>query len=181
MPLILLLLALPLIVLALMPLILVQRYRVGTARRLARRWVASLTLGAMAFSAAFFLLTAAVTTLWVPRALTMAAAGMGVGIVLGVVGLWLTRWEPTPRTLHYTPNRWLVLLVTLVVSARVVYGLWRSWMVIRTGVSGASAVTAFGVPEALGAAALVIGYYLAYSAGLRWRIRTWEARALRPM
>jgi hypothetical protein len=106
---------------------------------------------------------------------------MGAGIVLGLVGLWLTRWEPTPRTLHYTPNRWLVLLVTLVVSARIVYGLWRSWAVIRSGVSDTSAVTAFGVPEALGAAALVIGYYLAYSAGLRWRIRTWEARALRAM
>ena len=124
---------------------------------------------------------AAVTTFWVPRALTMAVAGMGVGLALGGVGLWLTRWEPALRTLHYTPNRWLVLLVTLVVSARVIYGLWRSWMVIRSGVNGASAVTAFGVPEALGAAAIVIGYYLAYSAGLRWRIRAWEARALRAM
>jgi hypothetical protein len=178
-PLLLLLLALPFIVLALMPLILVQRYRAGTARRLARRWVASLTLGAMVFSAAFFLVSAAVTTFWVPRTFTAAAAGMGVGLVLGVFGLWLTRWEPTPRTLHYTPNRWLVLLVTLVVSARVVYGLWRSWTVIRAGVSDTSAVTAFGVPEALGAAAIVIGYYLAYSAGLRWRIRVWEARLLR--
>jgi hypothetical protein len=180
-PLLLLLLALPLIVLALMPLILLQRYRVGTARRLARRWVASLTLGAMIFAAAFFLFSAAVTTYWVPRALTTAVAGMGVGIVLGVLGLWLTRWEATPRTLHYTPNRWLVLLVTMVVSARVAYGMWRSWMVVRSGVSGASAVTAFGVPEALGTAAIVIGYYLAYSAGLRWRIRAWEARALRTM
>ena len=75
MPLLLLLLALPLILLALMPLILVQRYRVGTARRLARRWVASLTLGAMVFSAAFFLFFAAVTAIWVPRAFTLRPPG----------------------------------------------------------------------------------------------------------
>lgn len=34
----------------------------------------------------------------------------------------------TPRTLHDTPTRWLVLAITLVVAARIVYGLWRGWM-----------------------------------------------------
>jgi hypothetical protein len=180
-PLLLLLLALPIIVLALMPLILLQRYRVGSARRLARPWAASLTLGAMVFSAVFFLFFAALTALWVPRAFTLAAAGLTVGVGLGAFGLWLTRWEPTPRTLHYTPNRWLVLLVTLVVSARMVYGLWRSWTAIGFGASSAGVVGAFGVAEAVGAGAIVIGYYLAYSAGVRWRIGRWQRRALRGM
>jgi hypothetical protein len=180
-PLFLLLLALPIIVLALMPLILLQRYRVGSARRLARPWAASLTLGAMVFSAVFFLFFAALTALWVPRAFTLAAAGLGAGVGLGAFGLWLTRWEPTPRTLHYTPNRWLVLLVTLVVSARMGYGLWRSWTAIGLGASGAGVVGAFGVAEAVGAGAIVIGYYLAYSAGVRWRIGRWQRRALRGM
>ena len=179
MPLLLLLLLLPVIVIALMPVILVQRYRAGTARRVARRWAASLTLGAMIFSAAFFLFTAALSTVWVEGAFGFSAAGLAAGLGLGVIGVWLTRWEATPRTLHYTPNRWLVLLITLLVSARVVYGLWRSWGVVRAGVGGPSAVAAFGVAETLGAAAIVIGYYLAYSAGLRWRIRAWERRALR--
>lgn len=179
MPLILLLLLLPVIVVALMPLILIQRYRMGTARRVARPWVASLSLGAMLFSAAFFLVTAALSTFWVPDALTFAAAGLVVGLALGIIGVGLTRWEATPRSLHYTPNRWLVLVITLLVSARVIYGLWRSWSVFHAGINGTSAVAAFGVAEALGAAAIVIGYYLAYSAGLRRRIRRWERRPLR--
>lgn len=57
------LLLLPVVVIALMPLILLQRYRVGTARRLARPWMASLNLGAMLLSAVFFLTGAALTTL----------------------------------------------------------------------------------------------------------------------
>lgn len=179
MPLLILLLLLPVVVVALMPLILIQRYRVGTARRLARPWVASLSLGAMTVSAAFFLVTAALSTVWVPGAFRSSATGLMAGLGLGAIGLWLTRWEATPRTLHYTPNRWLVLLVTLLVTARVAYGLWRSWSVVRAGVGGTSALSAFGVAETLGVAAVVIGYYLAYSAGLRWRIRAWEGRALR--
>jgi hypothetical protein len=95
--------------------------------------------------------------------------------------LALTRWEPTVRTLHYTPNRWLVLGITLMVSARILYGLWRSWMVARSSVDGTSLVLAFGVPESLAAGATAIGYYFAHSAGLRWRIRKWEKRALRAM
>jgi hypothetical protein len=133
----------------------------------------------MLFSAAFFLLTAALSTFWVPDALTFAAAGLAAGSGLGAIGVWLTRWEATPRSLHYTPNRWLVLVITLLVSARVIYGLWRSWTVFRAGIAGTSAIAAFDVAETIGAAAVVIGYYLAYSAGVRRRIRQWERRPLR--
>ena len=175
-PLLLLLLLLPVVVLLLMPLILFLRYRAGTARRQARSWIATFSLIAMLFSAIFFLVAAAVTTYWIPGAFAGAAAGLGIGSVLGILGLALTRWESTPRTLHYTPNRWLVLLVTLVVSARVLYGLWRSWTAAQAGIYGTSLVTAFGVPQSLAAGGAVLGYYLVYSAGLRWRIRKWQAR-----
>ena len=141
MPLLLLVLLLPVIVIALMPVILLQRYRLGTTRRLARPWAANLTLGAMVFSAAFFLVTAALTTVWVAGVFRFAVYGLMVGSGLGVLGIWLTRWEPAARTLHYTPNRWLVLIVTLLVSARVVYGMWRSWAMVRAGVGGTAAVT----------------------------------------
>jgi hypothetical protein len=133
----------------------------------------------MSLSAVSFLLSAAVTAIWVPRALTAALAGFGVGLVLGIAGTWLARWEATPGSLHYTPNRWLVLFITLVVVGRVGYGLWRSWSVARAGFGGASAIDAFGVPESLAAAATVIGYYLAFSAGIRARVRRWEKRPLR--
>ena len=172
---------LPIVLIALMPLILLQRYRVGSARRLARPLVARLTLGAMLFSAVFFLTSAAVTAIWVPRAFTFSAAGLAAGIALGVLGLWLTRWEATPRTLHYTPNRWLVLFITLLVSARIAYGLWRSWRMAQAGFGGAPLIAAFGVAESMAAAATVIGYYLAFSAGLQARIRRWQRRPLRAL
>jgi len=89
--------------------------------------------------------------------------------------------EPNVRTLHYTPNRWLVLLVTLIVSARVVYGLYRSFEAASAGLSGHALVGAFGVPQSLAAGAIVIGYHLAYNVALRWRIGRWQRRALRPL
>ena len=181
MPLVFLLLLVPIIVIALMPLILVQRYRAGKARRRARPWVATLNLALLAFSAVFFLASAAFTTIWIPKSFLGAAIGLAAGIVLGGFGLAITRWEATPRSLHYTPNRWLVLIVTLLVSARVAYGLYRSFAVAQAGMSGTALVTAFGVPESLAAGATVIGYYLAYNIGVRWRISRWQRRALRPM
>jgi hypothetical protein len=175
------LLLLPLAVIALMPFILLQRYRTGTARRQARSWVATLNMIAMIFSAAFFLTAAAVTTVWVPGAVTAAAAGMAAGIVLGGAGLLLTKWEPTARALHYTPNRWLVLMVTMVVTARVLYGFVRGWMTWQAAAGSGSFIEGFGVAGSLGAGAAVLGYYLAYGIGLRYRIRMWQRRALRVM
>ena len=181
MPLLILLLLLPVVLLALTPFMLIQRYRVGTARRLARPWMATFAVVMMCLSTVFFLIGSAVTTIWVQDAFSGAAAGVAIGSLLGVVGLVLTRWEPTPHTLHYTPNRWLVLFITFVVSARMLYGLYRSLLVAQAGVAGTSVITAFGIPESLGAGGIVIGYYLAYGAGLRWRIKKFQRRALRRM
>lgn len=178
MPLLLLVLLLPVVLIALMPLILIQRYRVGTARRLGRPWMATFNLVLMAFSAICFLAGAAVTAVWVPNAFTGAAAGLALGAGLGLAGLVLTRWEPTAATLHYTPNRWLVLVVTFVVFARVLYGFWRSWTVSQAGVYGTPMVLAFGIPESLGAGGTVIGYYSAYGFGVRRRILKWQNRGL---
>jgi hypothetical protein len=184
MPALLLLLVLPLLVLlvvALMPLILLQRYRMGTARRQARPWLATLHVGLTIFSVLCFFAGAAITALWVPNALRGAATGVILGTGLGLVGLALTRWEPTPATLHYTPNRWLVLIVTLMVSARVAYGFWRSWQAAQAGIHGTQVVLAFGIPESLAVGGAVIGYYIAYAWGVRRRVLQWQRRPLRVM
>ena len=180
MPLLLILLVLvPLIVIALTPFLLIQRYRAGSARREARSWSATLNIAVLTFSALFFLASAAFTTIWIPRSFGGASFGMAIGVGLGLVGSLLTRWEPSVRSLHYTPNRLLVLLVTLIVSARVAYGLFRSFEAASAGLSGTAMVGAFGVPESLAAGAIVIGYHLAYNVALRWRIARWQRRALR--
>jgi hypothetical protein len=165
------LLLLPLVVLAffaLMPLSVVLRYRAGTARRLARGWVATVNLVGLAFSTALFLTGAAVASVWVPRAFTYSVAGLAAGFLLGLLGVWLSRWEGTPRSLHYTPNRWLVLAITLVVSTRLIYGIWRGWHAWGHRPDDTSWLAASGAAGSLAAGAVVLGYYLPYWAGV-WR------------
>ena len=152
------------------PLSLILRYRAGRARRLARRWVATTNLVSLVISIGLFLTGAALTSFWVPRALAYCALGLLVGGALGLIGLLATRWEPTPTGLWYTPNRWLVLFVTLVVTARIGYGFWRAWHAWYQGAGGASWLDAFGVAESMAAGALVLGYYAVYFWGLRRRV-----------
>ena len=169
-PLILLAVALLLAPIALMPLALVFRYRAGTARRQARGWVATVNLAGLAISTSLFLMGAALTSIWVPSALRYSLLGLLGGIALGIVGLWLSRWERATRTLHYTPNRWLVLGVTLTVTARLLYGFWRGWHTWSAG-SETSWLDAFGVAGSMAAGAVVLGYYLSYWIGVRQRLR----------
>ncbi len=175
-----LLFVLPVVLALMMPFILLQRYRIGTMRRLARPWMATLNVVVMVLSVVLFLLTAAIANVWIPAVLTSSLVGLAAGSALGLFGILVTRWEASMRALHYTPNRWLVLLVTLAVTLRVLYGFWRGWMTLRSA-PDESLVAAFGVAGSLGVAAMVIGYYLAYSVGLRWRIARWEKRRVRPM
>lgn len=154
-----------------MPLLLVLRYRAGTMRRRGRKWAATINLLSLLISAALFLWVAAMTTLWVPKAFTYSLAGIAAGCVVGLLGLAVTRWEPTPQGLFFTPNRWLVLLLTLAVSARLLYGLWRIWHAWRAAGANDSWLASAGIAGSMAVGAIVIGYYLAYSAGVRWRLR----------
>ena len=154
-----------------MPLLLVLRYRAGTMRRRGRKWAANINLLSFFVSTALFLWIAAMTTLWVPKAFTYSLAGFAGGCLLGLLGLALTRWEPTPQALYFTPNRGLVLLLTLAVTARLLYGLWRIWHAWRAAGANDSWLAAAGIAGSMAVGAVVIGYYLTYSAGVRWRLR----------
>ncbi|HUO85769.1 MAG TPA: DUF1453 domain-containing protein [Thermoanaerobaculia bacterium] len=153
------------------PLSLLQRYRTGTARRPARGWVATVNVVSLIVSTGLFLLTAAVTGLWVADALLYALLGLAVGALLGLLGLAATRWEATPRSLHFTPNRWLVLVLMLVVTARLLYGFWRAWGAWRTTDQLAGWLAEAGLAGSLAAGAVVLGYALAYWAGIRARVQ----------
>jgi len=169
------LLVLPLLVvfavIALVPISIVQRYRLGTSRQRARGWLAVVNLTGLTLSAILFLVGAAFTNIWVPRAFTYSAAGLGLGLALGFIGLWLTRWEHGRDALHYTPNRLLVLAVTLVVAARIGYGFWRALHAWRTGVTDEMWWGASAIAGSMAAGAVVLGYYLAYWLGVRWKYR----------
>ena len=151
------------------------RYRAGTARLQARRWVASLNVWMTSFSAIFFLSFTLLLSFWVGSAFGFALIGMGVGGILGLLGLALTRWESRPEGLFYTPSRWLAFIIVFAIAARVVYGWWHATH------PGSSApghqhwlITASGTQLSLAVAAGLIGYYLVYSIGVRLRFRWYE-------
>ena len=102
------------------------RYRSGTARRQARRWVASMNVWMTSFSAVFFLSFTLMLSFWIGSAFRFALIGMGIGGVLGLLGLALTRWENKHEGLFYTPSRWLAFLIVFAIAARVLYGWWRA-------------------------------------------------------
>jgi hypothetical protein len=159
-----------------LPFGLVQRYRMGKARRRARGWVVALNCALTSLSMVVFLWGAAVTNFWVPDAFRLSLMGCGVGLVLGAVGLLLTRWEGTLRGLHYTPNRWLVLLVVFAVSARLLYGFWRAWHAWQAHAGDESWIAAAGIPGSMAVGGGVIAYYVVYWAGVWWQVRRHRKR-----
>lgn len=157
--------------LLLWPFALWQRYRQGSARRKAVRWLARLNAGVLSLATALFLAGALLGGFVVDGARGHALAGLLAGCALGVVGLWCTRFEITPVSMFYTPNRWLTLGLTALVAAKLGLTLWRA----VAGASGAAAPLetwgTLGGPAGLFAAGgLLVGYHLAYAWGLRARV-----------
>jgi hypothetical protein len=177
MPLLFIVLLLPLLFVVLIPVALVQRIRRGTMRRQARGWAVALNMVAVMLSTALFLVGALIASVWAPDVLPYSLAGLTAGAVLGFLGFALTRWETVRGVVHYTPNRWLVLVVTLVVAVRLTYGFWRTWAAWRAGAEQMAAVAASGVAPSMAAAAVVLGYYLTYWMAVRHRLRSQRAGA----
>ena len=165
------LLALVLLWLLLTPLALWQRYRRGHGRRRAVPWAARANAWLLTASAVLLLGSAGLLGYWVDGALLHALAGLGGGVVLGIVGLWLTPFEHGPEGMFYSPNRWLVLALTLVVAARIGFGVWHAAQLWRGEAGHAAWLAQQGGLLAVGG--LLLGYYLASSWGIwrRWRGR----------
>lgn len=179
MPVLLLLIAalgMVLVVVVLTPVSLVMRYRAGRTRRLARGWVAAVNIAGLVLSVALWLTATGITSFWVPGSLAYAVAGLAAGGLLGIAGLALTRWEKAPGGLHFTPNAWIVLFVTVVVAARVAYGLWRTWHAWHAGFDHTSLVVIDGIRGSLAAAGIVLGYHLVFWVGVRRRVRQHQRR-----
>lgn len=171
-----LLLLLPLIVLLLvaawlllLPISLWMRYASGRARRRAQAWVVRGNAWLLAMALPLFLLSAWAATHWMDDALRDAGLGLMIGVVFGVVGVWLTRFERDAGQLFFTPNRWVVLALTSIVALRVIAGLWMTWRHLSGDVSGALARW-LDAGAWTGIAGLLLGYTLAYTWGLRARL-----------
>ena len=96
------------------------------------------------------------------------AGGIGLGLVLGVVGLRLTRYEATPAGLYYTPSAHLGIALSTLLVCRIVY---------RFAVNGLPGAGPAPAPPALTPLTLALigtlaGYYCTYAVGLlRWAAR----------
>jgi hypothetical protein len=151
------------------------RYRAGTARRRGRRWVATMNVWMTSFSAVLFLFVVFLMSIWLGPTLRFALAGMAIGTVLGLLGLALTRWEIEGEGLFYTPSRWLALIITFAITARLAYGWWHATH-SNNNVPGDqhwfmnSSTTQLSMAVAAG----LIGYYLVYAIGVRLRLRRHE-------
>lgn len=160
--------------LLLWPLALWNRYRVGTSRRRPPRWLTRLNAWLLPASALLFLAAMGVTQLFVAHAFVYAALGVLAGLATGGLGWALTRVEHRPGAVWYTPNRWLVLALTLVVVARVIAGIWQAWERWQGNVELLAAWGPLGEPAGLFAVAgLVLGYHAAYAVLLQWRLGRW--------
>ena len=155
--------------LLLLPLSLWQRYRLGKARRRAWPWMVKLNSWVLLFSVGVFLASMALTNFWWPGAFGYALAGLGIGSITGLFGLWLSRFENTAQGLFYTPNPWLTLGLTLLVAARIAMGfveMWRYWQ----GREALSMLPVLDHASLFAVVGLLIGYYLSYTWGLRRRL-----------
>jgi len=171
-----LLLLIPLLFLAvsvlwalLLPFSLWQRYRLGRARRGVQGWVVRANAWLLAASALMFLVAAWIGAYWMPHALRDAAVGLGAGVIVGIASLWLTRFERVDGRLFYTPNRWLILALTGLVAARIAFGLWSAWQA-RDVHASPPFVLWLQAGGILAVGGVLLGYYLAYTWGLRARI-----------
>lgn len=154
----------------LLPVLLWQRYRMGRARQRAVRWVVGLNAWLLLVSAVSLLAGAWLAQRLIADALPFAAAGLAVGLLLGVVGTWLATVEVTDRGTFHTPNRWLVLALTLVVALRIGVGAWQAWLHLDAGHAVHGLLDRQGSLFALGG--LLLGHYLAYAWGLRRVLRS---------
>ncbi len=108
-------------------------------------------------------------TLQAPETLAGLVGGLLAGALFSLVGLRLTQFEQTPEGHFYTPNAYIGVTLTLLLVARMVY---RFTIVFTTSpelLSGNQ--QAFRSPLTLGIFGITAGYYLAYYAGVLWRMR----------
>ncbi len=171
------LLALPLgllvflaIMLLLLPLSLWQRVRTGGARRQARPWLITFNVWSTLASTVMFVVFVGIAGFWWPNAWAYAALGWAAGLLVGVAGYLLTRFEPGPDTLFYKPSIVLVLALTTMIVVRLVAGLVQGWQASVNGVAWPHSgwLSHAGL---LAMAALLLGYAGMYALLLRQRVR----------
>ncbi|MFL6515979.1 MAG: hypothetical protein ACJ8M1_13255 [Chthoniobacterales bacterium] len=169
-------LLLPLLLIALVPVLFVVRFRLGIARRRAKPWVAKLNVFVLAVSIGLLLISASILNIWVADAVKSAVIGVAAGGLLSLFGLAATHWERTSEGLFYKPNRWFALLIPLALTTRIIFWIWRGWHVWWHSENVRSWLAGSGTAASLGIGAMVAGYYFGYAIGVWYRVKQLQSR-----
>jgi hypothetical protein len=156
-----------LVILALLPLFawrvymrfrrMVGRQRLSTARPWITLGIFSAVIVVLAFAAQGHL-----------ERLEWLAVGLPVGTGLALYGLRVTRFEPTPQGLFYTPNAYLGIAMSLLFFGRIAYRLVEVYDIAATH----GKPNFMSSPITLAVFGLIAGYYVVYAIGLLlWRSR----------
>jgi TRAP-type C4-dicarboxylate transport system permease large subunit len=103
-----------------------------------------------------------------PMTTTAMAAGVAVGIVLGLYGTRLTRFEVTPAGLFYTPNAHLGIALSVLLVLRLGY----RFVTLQLGGQpfDQQSMQLGNSPLTMAIFGTLAGYYVTYAIGLlRWR------------
>lgn len=103
------------------------------------------------------------------ESLTALGAGLFAGGLLARYGLRLTRFEPTPDGLYYTPNAPLGIALSVLFLGRIAQRLISFYAM--TTAPATSHATFVRSPLTLAVFGLLAGYYIGYAAGLLRRQR----------
>ena len=114
----------------------------------------------------------AITALMHPVSLAALACGLAAGIGLGIWGLRMTKFDPTPAGYFYTPSAHIGIALSLLLVARIGYRFYEVSMM--TPEFAQNHMQDFGrSPLTLLCFGTLAGYYTTYAIGiLRWRSTT---------
>jgi hypothetical protein len=94
--------------------------------------------------------------------------GLLPGVLLGFIGLHLTRFETTDEGHFYTPNTHIGVALSLLLAGRIAYRFW----VFRDILTAQNPTLPFQSPLTLFILGLTVGYYIVYQTGLFVHSRT---------
>jgi hypothetical protein len=95
--------------------------------------------------------------------------GVLLGVVVGLVGLYLTRFEATADGHFYTPNTYIGVILSLLLVGRLAYRMGLLYSASQT--AGPPSVDVFQSPLTLFLFGVLAGYYVAYYLGVFVRCR----------
>ncbi len=97
------------------------------------------------------------------ESLAALAGGLAAGGLVGLYGLHLTRFEPAPEGLYYTPNAPLGIALSVLFLGRITQRMFQFYSFQKKAAPGH---TFNRSPLTLAVFGLLAGYYIAYAIGL---------------